>query len=44
MMKREVEVRSGLIDLGTATEATRGAWGIFSDEVLMHEKPGLASG
>ena len=42
-MKREVEVRTDLIDLGMATEATKGAWGIFSDEVLMQEKPGLAN-
>jgi hypothetical protein len=42
-MKREQEIGSELIDLGAATEATRGAWGYFSDEVLMHEKPGLST-
>jgi hypothetical protein len=40
---RNDEVQTDVIDLGAATEATKGAWGMFSDEVLMHEKPGLST-
>lgn len=40
-MKRKT-VRGHLIDLGAATRETKGAWGVFSDEVLMHNMPGLA--
>jgi hypothetical protein len=42
-MEREQEIGTELIDLGAASEATKGAWGYFSDEVLMHEKPGLSN-
>lgn len=41
-MKRK-PVRSVVIDLGSATRQTKGAWGTFSDEVLMHNMPGLAN-
>ena len=40
-MKRKA-FRSPVIDLGSATRETKGAWGAFSDEVLMHSMPGLA--
>jgi len=40
-MKRKA-VRRHLIDLGAATQETKGAWGVLSDEVLMHNMPGLA--
>jgi hypothetical protein len=33
-MKRKA-VRSDVINLGPATRETRGAWGVFSDEVPM---------
>lgn len=41
-MKRTEEERSNVIELGVATEATRGSWGIYSDEVLMRHMPGLS--
>ena len=31
-----------LVDLGKATVETKGAWGKYSDEVLMHNAPRLA--
>lgn len=42
-MEREKNVGPDLIDLGTATEETKGAWGAFSDEVLMQHMPGLSN-
>ena len=41
-MKRKA-VRRHVIDLGSATRETKGAWGVFSDEVLMHNMPRLAN-
>lgn len=41
-MNRTDEARLDVIELGVATEATRGASGIYSDEVLMRSMPGLA--
>ena len=41
-MNRTDEARSDVIELGVATEVTKGAWGIYSDEVLMHSMPGLS--
>ena len=31
-----------LIELAIASETTKGAWGNFSDEILMHEMVGLS--
>jgi hypothetical protein len=42
-MKREQEIGTELIDLGAATEATKGGWGLFTDEVIMQEQPGLSN-
>ena len=42
-MKRKDIIGSDLIDLGTVPETTKGAWGAFSDEVLMQHMPGLAN-
>lgn len=33
--------RSEIIELAVATEATCGAWGIYTDEVLMRSMHGL---
>lgn len=41
-MKRN-QARSRLIGLGTATAETKGAAGIYSDEVLKRETPGLSA-
>lgn len=41
-MKHQEPVRSDVIDMGAASEETKGAWGIFADEVHMQEKPGLS--
>ena len=41
-MKR-YQVRSRLIGLGAATSETKGAAGIYSDEVLKRETPGLSA-
>lgn len=41
-MEREDQLGPEVIDLGAATEATKGAWGIYLDEVLMHQEPGLS--
>ncbi len=41
-MNRTDEERPDVIELGVATEATRGSWGIYSDEVLMRHMPGLS--
>jgi hypothetical protein len=40
-MKRKA-VRSNVVNLGSAKRQTKGAWGTFSDEVLMQNMPGLA--
>ena len=42
-MKDKKQARSRVVDLGTASEATKGPWGHFSDEVLMREFPGLSN-
>lgn len=42
-MEREKEARSDLIDLGAATAETRGPVGIFTDERLGRETPGLSN-
>jgi len=34
---------SNRIDLGTATKATRGAIGFYTDDVLKRETPGLSA-
>jgi hypothetical protein len=34
---------SDLVDLGPVTKVTRGAWGEFSDEILMQHMPGLSN-
>lgn len=41
-MKRN-HARSRLIGLGAATAQTKGAAGIYSDEVLKRETPGLSA-
>ena len=41
-MERKKEARSDLIEMGAASEATQGAWGNYTDEVLRHEMPGLS--
>jgi hypothetical protein len=40
-MERDESVQD-LIELAIASETTKGAWGSFSDEVLMHEMTGLS--
>lgn len=40
-MERETWVEPEIIDLGEASEETRGAWGLLSDEILMHMSAGL---
>ena len=42
-MKNDKKVRSRVVELGPASEVTKGAWGHFSDEVLMREFPGLSN-
>ncbi|HZF43650.1 MAG TPA: benenodin family lasso peptide [Sphingomonadaceae bacterium] len=42
-MQREHEVQSELVDLGTATAETRGPVGIFTDDRLGQEAPGLSN-
>ena len=42
-MKGTHESQADLIDVGTASVETRGPTGIFADEGLRQEKPGLSS-
>ena len=42
-MEREQDKNADVIELGAAAAATRGAWGIYVDEMLMQDKPGLSS-
>lgn len=37
------QLRPRLVELGTATAETKGAAGIYSDEVLKRETPGLSA-
>lgn len=41
-MKRETKLRTGLVDLGSATIGTKGAAGIFTDDVLKRPSTGLS--
>lgn len=40
-MQHAAATPARLVHLGKATVATKGAWGKYSDEVLMHNVPGL---
>jgi len=40
-MKRNEHRKVDLIELGSASGATRGPWGHYADDVLMQDKPGL---
>lgn len=40
-MERD-EIAQDMIELAIASKETKGAWGSFSDEVLMHEMAGLS--
>jgi hypothetical protein len=42
-MKPDNEAGLDVVELGAATQATRGPWGHFADDVLMQEMAGLAS-
>lgn len=42
-MRSEKRSLKAVIQLGTASKETKGAWGMFSDEVLTHNMPGLAN-
>ncbi|HZF43651.1 MAG TPA: benenodin family lasso peptide [Sphingomonadaceae bacterium] len=41
-MERELNDAAELIDLGIASQTTKGAWGIYMDEILTQDKTGLA--
>lgn len=41
-MNQQKQSRSALVRLGRATDATKGAWGRYRDEILMQDKPGLS--
>lgn len=40
-MKRTAMNRSSFVPLARASTATKGAWGVHRDEVLMQAAPGL---
>ena len=42
-MKNDKQVRSRVVELGAASQATKGPWGHFSDDVLMRDIPGLSN-
>jgi hypothetical protein len=41
-MEREQTPQTDIVDLGEASTTTKGAWGLYNDEVLKQHMPGLS--